>query len=100
MIDTDAGPTLNRWNRSRCIPSASARIALIVSPWLTAAHTAPAPCSSATAASCRRIADTARACMASSPSPPGNTTAEGWFCTVAHSGSFARSRSGRPCHWP
>ena len=32
-----------RWNRSRCMPSASARIALITSPWLTATQTASGP---------------------------------------------------------
>ena len=65
-----------------------------------AAQTAFAPCSSATAASCRRIAATERACIPASPSPPGKTAADGWFCTTDHSGSLARSRSERPCHCP
>jgi len=72
----------------------------MTSPWLTATHTAPGPCSASTAASCRRIAATARACMPAMDSPPGKTTADGWVCTVAHRGSVARSLSARPCHWP
>ena len=43
-----AGSTTIRWNWSRCMPSASARIALITSPWLTASQTASAPCSAST----------------------------------------------------
>ena len=36
----------------------------MMSPWLTATQTAPGPCSASTAASWRRTADTARACIA------------------------------------
>ena len=82
------------------MPSASARTDLMMSPWLTATHTAPAPCSASSAASCRRIAATDRACMAAIDSPPGNTAADGWVCTTDHSGSWASSLSGRPCHCP
>ena len=41
--ETEAGSTTIRWNRSRCRPSASARIALITSPWLQASQTASGP---------------------------------------------------------
>ena len=77
-----SGATLMRWNRSRCMPSASARIDLMMSPWLTATHTAPGPCSASNAASCRRIAATDRACMAAMDSPPGNLAADGCVCTT------------------
>ena len=42
----------------------------------------------------------ARDCIVGMDSPPGNTTALGFACTVRHSGSFARSTSFRPCHSP
>ena len=42
MIEIDAGSTRIRWKLSRCMPSASARIALIGSPCETAAQTASA----------------------------------------------------------
>ena len=45
MIDIEAGSTMIRWKLSRCMPSASARIALIESPCETAAQTASSPCS-------------------------------------------------------
>ena len=72
----------------------------MMSPWLTATHTAPAPCSASTAASRRRTADTARACIATIDSPPGNVAADGCAWTVAQSFSLASSLSGRPCHSP
>ncbi len=71
-----------------------------MSPWLTATQTAVGPCAASTSASMRRIAATARDCMVCMDSPPGNTTALGFACTVRHSGSFARSASFRPCHCP
>ena len=40
MIEIEAGSTTIRWKLSRCMPSASARIALIGSPCETAAQTA------------------------------------------------------------
>ena len=72
----------------------------MMSPCVTATHTAPAPCSASSAASCRRIAATARACIAAIDSPPGKTAADGWFCTTDHSGSLASSLRVRPCHCP
>ena len=82
------------------MPSASARMDFTMSPWVTATHTAPAPCSASMAASRRRTALTARACIAGSDSPPGNVAADGCDCTVFQSFSFASSRNGRPCHSP
>ena len=38
--------------------------------------------------------------MVAIDSPSGNAAAEGWVCTVRHSGSLARSLSERPCHDP
>ena len=72
----------------------------MTSPWLTATHTAPGPCSASIAASWRRTAATARACIAAIDSPPGNAAADGWAWTVAQSFSRASSLSGRPCHSP
>ena len=82
------------------MPRASASTALMRSPWLTAAQTAPGPCSASTAASCARTAATTRACIAAIASPPGKTTADGWVCTVFHSGSLSSSLMVRPCHSP
>ena len=70
----------------------------MMSPWLTATQTAPGPCSASTAASRRRTAATARACIAAIDSPPGNAAADGWVCTVFQSFSLASSLSARPCH--
>ena len=36
-------PVLSRWKLSSGVPAASARMALMTSPWLTAAQTAPGP---------------------------------------------------------
>ena len=72
----------------------------MMSPWLTATHTAPGPCSASTAASWRRTASTARWRIATIDSPPGNAAADGWRWTVAQSFSFASSRILRPCHSP
>ena len=72
----------------------------MTSPWLTATQTAPAPCSASTAASRRRTASTARACICGIDSPPGNVAADGLVCTVFQSACLASSFSGRPCHSP
>ena len=40
---TEHGSTVMRWKRSRCIPSASAAIDLITSPWLQASQVASGP---------------------------------------------------------
>ena len=55
-------------------------IDLMMSPWLTAAQTAPGPCCDSNAASSRRIAATDLACIAAIDSPPGNSAADGWLC--------------------
>ena len=49
-----------------------------------------------TAASRRRTASTARACICGSDSPPGNVAADGLVCTVFHSASRASSRELAP----
>ena len=72
----------------------------MTSPWLTATQGASAPCSAATRASQRRTAATERAAMPDIDSPPGNVTAEGWACTVRHSGSLASVLSVPPVHSP
>ena len=71
------------------MPSASATIALITSPWLDATQIASAPCSAVILASQSRIAATPRACMSRIDSPPGNVTPLGWACTAFQSGSLA-----------
>src|SRR5215218_5835761 len=94
----DAGSTTIRWNWSRCRPSASARIALMTSPWLQASHTASGP----SFAFHSRTAATARAWVCASPSPsgPGNTAAEGCCWTTFQSGCLARSLIARPVQSP
>ena len=72
----------------------------MMSPCVTATHTAPAPCSASSAASCRRIAATDRACMAAIDSPPGNTASDGWVCTTDHNGSWASSSRRPPLPLP
>jgi len=72
MTDTEAGSTTMRWKLSRCIPSASARSALITSPWLTATHMAASPFEALIRAFQSRTASTARDCICRSDSPPGN----------------------------
>ena len=72
----------------------------MTSPWLTATQTAPAPCSASSAASRRRTAATARACMAASTRRPGRSTADGCAWTVVQSFSLASSLSARPCQSP
>ncbi len=72
----------------------------MTSPWLTATHTAPGPCSASMAASWRRIAATARACIPAMDSPPGKTTADGCAWTVFQRSSVASSLRGRPCQSP
>src|SRR5690606_12658938 len=61
--ETDAGSTTMRWNRSREVPRASARTALMTSPWLTATQTASSPCSRRTRASQSPTAARARRCI-------------------------------------
>ena len=83
------------------MPSASARIDLMMSPWLTATQTAPGAVLGLDAR--RRGVVRRRPRGPASPtidSPPGKVAADGWACTVAHSFSLARSLSGRPCHSP
>src|SRR3954469_18604667 len=87
-----------RWNWSRCRPRASARIALITSPWLQASQTAFGP----SLAFHSRTAATARACVCASPSPsgPGKTAADGCCCTTFQSGSLTSSLMVRPVQSP
>ena len=94
----EAGSTTIRWNWSRCRPSASARMALITSPWLQASQTASGP----SVAFQARTAATARAWVWASPSPsgPGNTAAEGCCCTTLQSGSLTSSLIVRPVQSP
>src|SRR5680860_620586 len=75
------------------MPRASARIALITSPWLTASHTASAPWSASTLASHCLTAATLRDIICAIDSPPGKLAAAGWACTVFHSGCFARAEA-------
>jgi hypothetical protein len=77
---------------------ASARIALMTSPWLTTAYTASSP----SAAFHSRTADTDRACIPAidSPSAPGNTAALGCVWTTFHIGSFVRVLRAAPVHSP
>ena len=82
------------------MPSASATIALITSPWLHASTIASAPCSAVARASAARIAATARADIAAIASPPGKTAADGCAWTTFHSGSFASVLSGWPDQSP
>ena len=49
-----------------------------------------------------RCRQTARAWVSrsGSPSGPGNTAADGWACTIFHSGSLTSSLIGRPVQSP
>ena len=89
-----------RWKWSRCIPSASATIALITSAWLDTTQIAPSPCCSVSWRSQSRIAATPRACMSRIDSPPGNVTPLGCACTTFQSDSLARVLSGWPVQSP
>ncbi len=70
------------------------------SPWETASHTAWSPVSSSTSASRARMADTTRADISWSDSPPGKRAPEGCVCTVRQSFSFASRLISWPVHSP
>ena len=68
----------------------------MTSAWLTSAYVASGPSRSFQS----RTASAARAAIAASPSPSGNTAADGWAWTTRQSGSFVSSLNGRPVQLP
>ena len=83
------------------MPSASARIDLMTSPWLTASQTA----SGAVRGLDRGVVasdgvDGARLHRRAATRRRGRSPPTGCVCTVFQSFSLARSLSARPCHSP